>query len=130
SIWVVAGEVAVFNLLLTLAMLAIYPLSRRGHTEDMLAFMAQVYVGAWGEWPVRIIGGLLLLSATNTAVNGLMSIMYVMSRDGELPRFFQKLNGFGAPWIGAIVAAGVPAIVLLFISDLEQLAHLYAIGIV
>ena len=34
---------------------------------------------------MRIIGGLLLLSATNTAINGLMSIVYVMSRDGELP---------------------------------------------
>ena len=96
----------------------------------MLAFMAQHYVGAWGEWPVRIIGGLLLLSATNTAVNGLMSIMYVMSRDGEMPAIFQKLNSFGSPWIGAVVAAGVPAIVLLFAHDLETLASLYAIGVV
>jgi nucleotide-binding universal stress UspA family protein len=84
----------------------------------------------WGEWTVRIIGGLLLLSATNTAINGLMSILYVMSRDGELPGFLQKLNGFGAPWIGAIVAAGVPAIVLFFMHDLERLASLYAVGVV
>jgi nucleotide-binding universal stress UspA family protein len=103
---------------------------RDAHTEDMLAFMAGRYVGAWGEWPVRIIGGLLLLSATNTAVNGLMSITYVMSRDNELPGFFQKLNGFGAPWIGAIVAAGVPALILLIFHDLETLASLYAIGVV
>jgi amino acid transporter len=53
-----------------------------------------------------------------------------MSRDDELPRFFQKLNSFGAPWIGAIVAAGVPCLVLVFFHDLETLAHLYAIGIV
>jgi nucleotide-binding universal stress UspA family protein len=79
---------------------------------------------------VRILGGLLLLSATNTAVNGLMSVTYVMSRDNELPPFFQKLNSFGAPWIGAIVAAGVPTLVLLFYHDVETLAHLYAIGIV
>jgi amino acid transporter/nucleotide-binding universal stress UspA family protein len=130
SIWTVALEVAVFNLILAVAMIAINPLSRSGHTEDMLAFMARHYVGVWGEWPVRIIGGLLLLSATNTAVNGLMSITYVMSRDNELPRIFQKLNSFGAPWIGAIVAAGVPVLVLLFYHDVETLAHLYAIGIV
>jgi nucleotide-binding universal stress UspA family protein len=96
----------------------------------MLAYMAQVYVGKLGEWPVRILGGLLLLSATNTAVNGLMSVTYVMSRDGELPQFFQKLNSLGAPWIGAIVAAAVPSLVLLFYHDLETLSHLYAIGIV
>ena len=59
-----------------------------------------------------------------------MSIIYVMSRDSELPAFFQKLNGFGAPWVGAIVAAGVPALVLLFAHDLETLASLYAIGVV
>jgi amino acid transporter/nucleotide-binding universal stress UspA family protein len=130
AIWVVALEVAVFNLILGLAMISIYPLSREAHKEDMLAYMAHYFVGPWGEWPVRIIGGLLLLSATNTAVNGLMSITYVMSRDGELPRIFQKLNSFGAPWIGAIVAAGVPALVLVLYHDITTLAHLYAIGIV
>jgi amino acid transporter len=130
SIWSVALEVAGFNLLLAVAMIAIFPLSRRAHTEDMLAFMAQHYVGAWGEWPVRVVGGLLLLSATNTAVNGLMSIMYAMSRDRELPEILQKLNSFGSPWIAAVVAAGVPAVVLLFAHDLETLASLYAIGVV
>ena len=130
AIWVVALEVAIFNLILGWAMISIFPLSREGHKEDMLAYMARYFVGPWGEWPVRIIGGLLLLSATNTAVNGLMSITYVMSRDQELPRIFQKLNSFGAPWIGAIVAAGVPALVLVLFHDITTLAHLYAIGIV
>ena len=130
SIWVVATEVAVFNLLLALMMLAIPILSRDAHKEDMMAFLAGIYLGPWGEWPVRIVGGALLLSATNTAVNGLMSVTYVMSRDGELPALFQKLNGFGAPWIGAIVAASVPAVVLVFAHDIETLASLYAIGVV
>src|SRR5690348_6449581 len=130
SIWVCAIEVAGFNLLLAVAMVAIFPLSRSDHAEDMMAFMAGHYVGAWGEWPVRIIGGLLLLSATNTAINGLMSIMYVMSRDSELPGIFQKLNSFGAPWIAALVAALVPAAVLMFAHDLEKLASLYAIGVI
>ena len=129
SIYLVAVEVAIFNLLLAAAMIALAP-PRQAHTEDMLAFMGREYIGVWGEWTVRIIGGALLLSATNTAINGLMSILYVMSRDGELPRFFQRLNGFGAPWIGAIVAAGVPATVLLFMHDLERLASLYAVGVV
>jgi nucleotide-binding universal stress UspA family protein len=111
-------------------MCAVFPLSRDGHKNDMMAFLAGHFVGGWGEWSVRIIGGILLLSATNTAVNGLMSIVYVMSRDNELPAIFQKLNGFGAPWVGAVVATAVPATVLLFAHDLETLSHLYAIGIV
>jgi amino acid transporter len=131
SIWVVAGEVATFNLLLAVIMVAFSP-GRDQHVGDMMAFIAQGPHGErpWLGWPVRIVGGLLLLSATNTAVNGLMSIVYVMSRDGELPGIFQKLNGFGAPWVGAIVAASAPCVVLLFAHDLETLASLYAIGVV
>jgi amino acid transporter len=129
SIWLVAGEVAIFNLLLAVAMVTLAP-PREAHTGDMMAFIARSGLGPWGEWPVRIVGGLLLLSATNTAVNGLMSIVYVMSRDGELPAFMQKLNGFGAPWVGAVIAASAPCIVLLFAHDLETLASLYAIGVV
>lgn len=139
AIWPVAIEVAVFNLLLAIVMISLasastsptgQPIGREDHTEDMLAFMAKAYIGPFGEWAVRIIGGLLLLSATNTAVNGLMSIIYVMSRDRELPAIFQKLNGFGAPWIAAVAAAGIPAVVLLFAHDLKTLASLYAIGVV
>ena len=131
SIWFVAAEVALFNLVLAVIMIAIVPApSRDAHTEDMLAFMAKHYIGPWGEWPVRILGGLLLLSATNTAVNGLMSIVYVMSRDGEMPAVFQRLNGFGAPWVAAVLAALVPAAILTLFHDLRTLASLYAIGVV
>ncbi|HZZ44293.1 MAG TPA: APC family permease [Tepidisphaeraceae bacterium] len=131
SIWVVAAEVAFFNLLLALIMVSMAP-DRQSHVGDMMAYIAEGANNSrpWLGWPVRIIGGLLLLSACNTAVNGLMSIMYVMSRDSEMPALFQKLNGFGAPWVGAVVAAGTPALVLIFAHDLETLASLYAIGVV
>ncbi len=131
AIWVVALEVAAFNLLLCLAMVALHP-PRHAHVGDMMAYLAQGPNGErpWLGWPVRIIGGLLLLSATNTAVNGLMSIVYVMSRDGEMPQVLQKLNAFGAPWLGAMIAAATPCVILLFAHDLETLASLYAIGVV
>jgi amino acid transporter len=130
SIWVVAAEVAVFNVLLAVVMCAVPVLGREGHQADMLAFLAGHYVGAWGEWPVRILGGILLLSATNTAIGALMGTVYVMSRDAELPAVLQKLNGFGAPWIAGVVATAVPVLVLMFATDVQTLAHLYAIGIV
>src|SRR3954452_2241674 len=68
AIWVVAGEVAIFNIILAVAMLAIFPLDRDAHLSDMLAFLSGHYLGSLGEWPVRILGGLLLLSAANTAI--------------------------------------------------------------
>jgi amino acid transporter len=60
----------------------------------------------------------------------LTGTIYVMSRDGELPRVFQRLNGFGAPWVATVVATLVPVSVLLVYADLESLASMYAIGIV
>ena len=130
SIWVVAAEVVLFNMILTLAMLAITPLARYTHKDDMLAYMAGEYVGKIGEWPVRVLAGMLLLSAANTAIGALMGLLYVMSRDDEMPRFFQKLNLFGAPWVSAIVATAIPIVVLMAVSDVTGLSHLYAIGIV
>src|SRR6266550_9105635 len=111
-------------------MLAIFPLNRDAHLGDMAAFLSGHYVGAWGEWAVRIIGGILLLSATNTAVTDMISVQYLMARDGELPAVLQKLNRFGVPWVPALIAASVPVLVLLVTHDLERLAELYAIGVI
>src|SRR5260221_13212716 len=73
AIWVVATEVAIFNVLLAIFMLAIMPLNRDGHMNDMAAFLSGHYVGAWGELAVRFIGGGPLLLGGNTANTGLTS---------------------------------------------------------
>jgi amino acid transporter len=130
AIWVVALEVAILNIVLALFMHAIWPLPHDAHKEDMLAFLSHFYMGPWGEWAVRIIGGTLLLSAGNTAITDMISVQYLMARDGELPGVMQKLNKFGVPWIPAMVAASVPILVLLVSHDLEHLAALYAIGVI
>lgn len=130
AIWVVAIEVAVFNIVLALCMLAIYPLNRDAHLEDLAALLAGTYVGIWGEWAVRIVGGLLLISAGNTAISGMISIQYLMARDNELPALLVQLNRFGVPWLAAVIATGVPILVLLISHDLDQLASLYAIGVI
>jgi amino acid transporter len=132
AIWIVAAEVAIFNILLALAMVA-----QPGgdgdpaqHKEDMLAFLSNVYVGGWGELAVRALGGVLLLSAANTVISGMIAVQYLLSRDGELPAVFQRLNRFGVPWVAAVVATGVPCLVLVASHELEHLAALYAIGVV
>ena len=130
AIWVVAIEVAVFNIVLAAFMCSIFPLGYDQHKEDMLAFLSKVYMGPAGEWLVRIIGGTLLLSATNTAITDMISVQYLMARDGELPQMLQGLNRFGVPWVPTIVAAFVPIFVLVISHDLEHLAALYAIGVV
>ena len=130
AIFVVAAEVAIFNIILAAFMCAIKPLGRDRHVEDMLAFLTSFYVGPWAEWAVRIIGGLLLLSATNTALTDMISVQYLMARDSELPQFMQALNRFGVPWIPAFVASAVPILILVISHNLEALAALYAIGVI
>ncbi len=130
AIWTVAFEVAIFNIFLAACMCAIYPMDREQHVNDMLAFLSGRFVGGWGEWGVRIVGGLLLISAGNTAITDMISVQYLMARDGELPRFMQGLNRFGVPWVPAIVAASVPIFVLVISHNLERLAALYAIGVI
>lgn len=130
AIWVVAAEVAIFNIVLALFMINIFPLGYDEHKEDMLAFLSRAYLGGWAELAVRIIGGTLLLSATNTALTDMISVQYLMARDGELPVLLQGLNRFGVPYVPAIIAAVVPSVVLIISHDLEHLAALYAIGVV
>lgn len=130
AIWVVALEVAIFNIILALVMLAIYPINRDRHMEDMAAFLSSYYVGSIGMWAVRMVGGVLLLSAGNTAIAGMISIQYLMARDGELPHALVRLNRFGVPWGPALLAAAVPIIILIISHNLDQLAALYAIGVI
>jgi amino acid transporter len=130
AIWVVTAEVAIFNIVLAVCMLAIFPINRDGHLEDMAAFLTRFYVGPVAEVAVRILGGILLLSAANTAITDMISIQYLMARDGELPTPLVKLNRFGVPWLAAFLAASVPVLVLLFSHNLDQLAALYAIGVI
>ena len=131
AIWVVAIEVAVFNLLLALVMVsASSVMGRDEHTNDMLAFLSLHYVGQWAEIAVRILGGILLLSATNTAITDMIAVQYLMSRDGEIPAALQKLNRFGVPFGPVMIAALIPVGVLIFSHNLETLAALYAIGVI
>jgi amino acid transporter len=141
-------EVCVFTALLGLAMHALGGLQAHGGEVDapgssgvrdyMLRYMAQIFVGApfgpiagqLAGWIVSIVIGFLLLSAVNTAIGALIAISFLMSRDGELPKNFEKLNAFGVPNVGLIVATIIPAALVIAVRDVSGLADLYAVGVV
>jgi len=137
----VALEVVLGTALLGWAMLSM-PHTMEGQIreryEDMLSLLAQYYGGmALGSTfghifslVVGIVVGMLLLSAVNTAIAALIGLFYLLARDGEMPRAFTKLNSHGVPWFPLLIAASLPILVLLFSTDLEGLADLYAIGVV
>jgi amino acid transporter/nucleotide-binding universal stress UspA family protein len=151
-LWVMF-EVCIFTALLSLAMNALPHLTinatdpanpdvdapdHPGVRDYMLRYMGQMFVGgAFGPtaghvagWIVSGVFGVLLLSAVNTAIVDLIAISFLMSRDGELPPRFQKLNQFGVPNLGLIVATTIPVILVLVVKDLGGLADLYAVGVV
>ena len=128
AIFPVLIEVTVISLILGAAMNAIPGLT--GHTEDMIRAIGAYYIGPWFGKIIAVVLGLLLLSACNTAIMGLISIMFLMSKDKELPPIFSDLNRFGMPWFALLVAAGAPILVLITEHDVVHLAALYAIGVV
>ena len=109
-----------------------------GVRDYMLRFMGETFVGgALGPWAGHVFGfaiavvfGLLLLSAVNTAIGGLITVQFLMARDGEMPPVFKNLNRYGVPQVGTIIATVIPAALVILVSDVSGLADLYAVGVV
>src|ERR1043166_8879826 len=107
-------------------------------SEDMLRFIGEQFASATFSpaignvfgWIVGIVFFLLLLSAANTAIVAIIGLLYMMSRDREMPRQFRQLNPHGVPIYPLVIAIGLPSIVLLFVANFTSLAGLYAIGVV
>jgi nucleotide-binding universal stress UspA family protein len=144
AIWPVVIEIVVLNMILTVAMLAL-PVDVIGEggpgvaTEHitsvatrntMVSVLASYYVHPAFAQAASIVFALLLLSAVNTAITGLVSTQYMMAADKELPHGLTGLNRWGMPavplWIGTIA----PALVVLMVPEVDDLADLYAIGVV
>ena len=140
-------EVVILTTLFGLAMHAIPAMNAQDHEGDMLRHLGRVFVDeAWQGVPllhwlghrhvfstlVSVVIGGLLLSATNTAIVALVSVLYLMAKDDELPRPLAMLNRFGVPWILMLIAILAPILVLDIQSEnaLHGLAVLYAIGVV
>src|ERR1700759_2881296 len=148
AIAVVMLEVCVLTALLGLGMLALNGLrihdgdvdapGNPGVRDYMLRYMADVFAGgAFGPlfgqivaWLVTGVIAFLLLSAVNTAIGALIAISFLMSRDRELPQQFERLNPFGVPNAGLVVATVIPAILVIAVRDVSGLADLYAVGVV
>jgi amino acid transporter/nucleotide-binding universal stress UspA family protein len=107
-------------------------------SEDMLRFIGEQFATATfspaaGQifgWIVGIVFCLLLLSAANTAIVAMIGLLYMMSRDREMPRQFRRLNRHGVPLWPLFIATCLPVFVLFFAANFAALAGLYAIGVV
>jgi amino acid transporter len=106
--------------------------------EDMLRFIGEQFgaatispwFGVMFGWVVGIVFFFLLVSAANTAIVAMVGLLFMMARDGEMPRQFRKLNKHGVPIYPLLIAVGIPSVVLLMATGFMSLAGLYAIGVV
>src|SRR6059058_1866602 len=148
AIVIVMIEVCIFTALFGLAAHALNGLQivngdvnapgAEGVRDYLLRYMGQIFVGgAMGPALghvfaviVSIVFGLLLLSAANTAIVDLIAIQFLMSRDRELPKIFQKLNNWGVPNAATLLATLVPMLLVVAVKDMSGLADLYAVGVV
>jgi amino acid transporter/nucleotide-binding universal stress UspA family protein len=141
AIFVVALEVVVGTALLGWAMLSLSPDLKHlllERWDDMLTVLAEQYGGmAFGPAGGKVLGiftsitvGLLLLSAVNTAIAAMIGLLYLLARDGEMPKPFARLNSHGVPRLPLYIATAMPILVVLFSPDQISLMELYAIGVV
>jgi amino acid transporter/nucleotide-binding universal stress UspA family protein len=137
----VAIEVVVGTVFLGWAMLSLAPSfepTLRERTDDMVRYLGEHYSGlvlgdGFGRGFGLLVGvvvGVLLLSAVNTAISAMIGLFYMMARDGEFPRSFARLNSHGVPWWPMAFAVILPVLVVATASNIEDLADLYAIGVV
>jgi nucleotide-binding universal stress UspA family protein len=60
----------------------------------------------------------------------MIGLIFMMTRDQEMPRQFMRLNRHGVPQIPLLIAVGLPVVVIFTTRNFTALAGLYAIGVV
>ena len=148
ALLIVMIEVCVFTALLGLAMNALGGLhvvngdvnapGAEGVRDYMLRYMGQTFVGAalgpgFGDAfgiIVSVVFALLLFSAVNTSLVALINLQFLLARDREIPKVFQRLNKWGVPSLAMLMATAVPVLLVLLVKDISGLAELYAVGVV
>src|SRR5882672_10451083 len=148
AILIVMVEVCLFTALLGLAMHALNGLQivngdvnapgAEGVRDYMLRYMGEIFVStALGPGfghafaiAVSVVFGLLLFSAVNTSIVALIGVQFLLARDREIPKVFQRLNRWGVPTLAMVLATAVPMALVILVKDISGLAELYAVGVV
>lgn len=155
TIWPVLAEVATLNLVFGIALIGLIGLNSTvgadgvshlnpgfGWSESKIEASAMKMLAIEGGQRVFGVGagfvfgkaaavvfGLLLISAANTVIGGMISVIYALGRDDELPKSLTRLNYSGVPKWPLLIACIAPVILLCIVHEVEPLANLYAIGV-
>jgi hypothetical protein len=129
----------VFTIVITsplLTLLAISLLGSEIKSNELTSarFISELASGV-GQWPLKLAvvasGASLLLFAANTAIIGGYHVFLALVAQGFLPaRIATRNHRFHTPHVAIITATAVPVLVILLLrSNMVELAHLYAFGL-
>ncbi len=89
--------------------------------------MEPAWLGELFKWGVVAMAPVILLFAANATMLGLSRHVYVMATNRQIPSWLGKLGSRSTPYVAIVIAATV-AIGLVFPSDIEMLAAIFAFG--
>jgi APA family basic amino acid/polyamine antiporter len=122
------GVIALLYVGVAFVLLGIVPLGKLGEIQEPLAYgleLAGYPVAAWILSAVAVVG---ILSIILVAAIGQTRILYVMARDGLMPRFMGRVHaGSGTP-IASTLLLGLVTAVMAATVPLDALADLVSIG--
>src|SRR5437667_440830 len=117
----------------TLIVVVVLGLFSIPHIHEAIGHLQPLHGGFWSNW-AGFVGIVLALSGVeaiaNAAIVDLITIQFLMARDRELPNLFQRLNKWGVPSAGMLLATIVPMLLVIIVKDMSGLADLYAVGVV
>src|SRR5437867_13346133 len=104
-----------------------------GVRDYMLRYMGQTFVGAalgpgFGDAfgiIVSVVFALLLFSAVNTSLVSLINLQFLLARDREFPKVFQRLNKWSAQSLALLMSRVLSVLLFLLVQYRSGLTHLY-----
>ncbi|MBO1004424.1 APC family permease [Pseudogracilibacillus auburnensis] len=98
------GLVVIFiaNILFGFASMKYVPLETLAGSASPHVVFATAMLGKTGQVWMGIVAIFATTSTMNTIIGSVARMLYGMGQRGQLPKFFGKLNRFGAPWVGVV----------------------------
>jgi amino acid transporter len=134
GMWYVVGTIVITSPILTLLAISILAPEVKSDALRSDRFISELAL-LTGGWPLQLAvvaaGASLLLFASNTAIIGAYHVFLALVEQGYLPAQIAARNRrFHTPHVAGVTATVLPILVILALkSNLVELGHLYAFGL-
>lgn len=110
-------------------MVAIFPWNRLGGNESPFVTIFDRLGIAGAATILNVVVLTAALSAYNSGLYANGRMLYALSRQGNAPKAFSRLNAAGSPWVGVLVSSGVTALAVLLNYVMPGKVFLYVVSV-